>query len=136
VTEPTGRPAKPPRTWRPMALWTHMISKLGGKEAASHRLGIYLALPRAAYDEELRYFAVRLAACCGNPTLRLLVKELELQANDSRTRTTAAYGLRKIGPEATTVVPAPEKALADEDEPVRKAAASALDRIRLEEPKR
>jgi len=103
------------------------ILQLGDAETVSRRLGIYLRLPRWTYDEDLRYYAVRLAVSCERPAMKLLGREL--RGEDPRERFTAAEGLARIGPDAIAFAPALERALCDPEADVRIAAGYALVRI-------
>jgi len=114
------------------------IERLGGPDKAARQLTIYLRMPGEWRNDvppegELvlsappKAVAWSLLVGCKGAAVDYLLGELRDDSRD--VRCLAASALGRIGADARTAVPALEKALNDEDERVRQAAAEALKKI-------
>ena len=104
------------------------IQGLGGKDRAIARLAVYVRMPNWLAPE--KHGAAYLLGWCGAGAVKALAEALNHPSQPVRLE--AVRALARIGPEATVVTSALEKALTDEDKMVRAAAAEALQKIRGE----
>ena len=80
-------------SWKGAIPQTLVIEKLGGAEAASHRLHSYLSYPDVVAPQ--KQWAISVLSACGEPALPVLVEAT--RHRDHEVRAKAAYTLGKFG---------------------------------------
>jgi len=113
-----------------------LLRRLSSKPQRTFSKSTTATLESLAQDEE-EDVGIRLAAASALGQFEALVSSLEesLTDEDRYVRYDAAMALGIISREAVTAIPALEKALKDKEPQVRRAAASALKKIRAAEQK-